>query len=92
MTSSAAECIEIKLPQGSATVSVPITVTWSLASTDPTAFGLMEKNINLNIIASVAPVDAGSEFSGATALTFDNEGQFVIQGITQPSSVTNISK
>lgn len=74
MASTIAESLSIELPQGSATVSIPITVTWSLAKTDPTAFGLMEKDIDNNVIASVTPVQAGSASIGVAELTFSSEG------------------
>ncbi|KAJ3725487.1 hypothetical protein C8R42DRAFT_444896 [Lentinula raphanica] len=77
--------LSIQLPQTFATVSVPITVTWTLSAGDPISFGLMEKDINDESIGEIVPVDAGSSFSGTAELTFTKIGQFVIQGIKQQS-------
>ncbi|KAJ3839398.1 acetyl-CoA synthetase-like protein [Lentinula raphanica] len=78
--------LSIQLPQTFATVSVPITVTWTLSAGDPISFGLMEKDINDESIGEIVPVDAGSSFSGTAELTFTKIGQFVIQGIKQQST------
>ncbi|KAJ3769088.1 hypothetical protein FB446DRAFT_749330 [Lentinula raphanica] len=75
--------LSIQLPQTFATVSVPITVTWTLSAGDPISFGLMEKDINDESIGEIVPVDAGSSFSGTAELTFTKTGEFVIQGIRQ---------
>jgi hypothetical protein len=83
--SIASHGLSIRIPSESATVSVPITVTWTLDDGDPSSFGLMEKDLDDGTIGSVAAVDAGSESSGFAELTFGKTGQFVIQGIQQQS-------
>ncbi|GAW09541.1 hypothetical protein LENED_011702 [Lentinula edodes] len=75
----------IRVPQTSATIFVPITVTWSLSNGDPTSFGLMEKDVDDGTIGSVVAVNAGSSSVGNAELTFVKAGQYVIQGILQLS-------
>ncbi|KAJ3889507.1 hypothetical protein GG344DRAFT_78723 [Lentinula edodes] len=77
---------DIRVPQTSATIFVPITVTWSLSNGDPTSFGLMEKDVDDGTIGSVVAVNAGSSSVGNAELTFVKAGQYVIQGILQLSS------
>ncbi|KAJ4481353.1 hypothetical protein C8R41DRAFT_841939 [Lentinula lateritia] len=76
---------DIRVPQTSATIFVPITVTWSLSNGDPTSFGLMEKDVDDGTIGSVVAVNAGSSSIGNAELTFVKAGQYVIQGIQQLS-------
>ncbi|KAJ4486519.1 hypothetical protein C8J55DRAFT_19776 [Lentinula edodes] len=65
---------DIRVPQTSATIFVPITVTWSLSNGDPTSFGLMEKDVDDGTIGSVVAVNAGSSSIGNAELTFVKAG------------------
>ncbi|KAF8829941.1 hypothetical protein HHX47_DHR2000084 [Lentinula edodes] len=64
----------IRVPQTSATIFVPITVTWSLSNGDTTSFGLMEKDVDDGTIGSVVAVNAGSSSVGNAELTFVKAG------------------
>ncbi|KAJ3993977.1 hypothetical protein F5050DRAFT_1777744 [Lentinula boryana] len=77
--------LDIQVSQSSATVSVPITVTWSLSASDPTSFGLMEKDLDDGTISEIVRISAGFSSSGDAELTFAKTGQFVVQGIKQQS-------
>ncbi|KAJ3731216.1 hypothetical protein DFJ43DRAFT_433264 [Lentinula guzmanii] len=82
---SLAAGLDIQASQSSATVSVPITVTWSLSAGDPTSFGLMERDLDDGTIRDIVRISAGFSSSGDAELTFANAGQFVVQGIKQQS-------
>ncbi|KAH7868841.1 uncharacterized protein C8R40DRAFT_1074464 [Lentinula edodes] len=70
----------IRVPQTSATIFVPITVTWSLSNGDPTSFGLMEKDVDDGTIGSVVAVNAGSSSVGNAELTFVKAGINTVSG------------
>ncbi|KAJ3912988.1 hypothetical protein F5877DRAFT_84232 [Lentinula edodes] len=82
----------IRVPQTSATIFVPITVTWSLSNGDPTSFGLMEKDVDDGTIGSVVAVNAGSSSVGNAELTFVKAGSSASDplGITSSSDLTTL--